>query len=93
MIKKEFKFENGQSVKEKITGFKGIITGTCYYLTGCNQYLITAKQVNESKEPIALWYDEGRLELIEDGVTVKAEEVVGEELGCDIAPTIGKRGA
>lgn len=90
MITKEFRFENGQSVKEKITGFEGTITGTCFYLTGCNQYLITAKSI-ENKEPFSAWYDEGRLELI--GVAFKEQDVKSINNGCDKVPTHGKRGS
>ena len=93
MISKDFEFENGQKVREKITGFEGIITGTCFYLTGCNQYLVTAKVADMSKEPVAMWYDEGRLELMTDEVVVKSEEVIGKDNGPDRVPTQGRRGA
>ena len=65
MITKTFEFSNGDVVREKITGFTGTITGTAFYLTGCNSYLVTAKPKDEFSEPNAIWYDEGRLELIE----------------------------
>lgn len=91
MYTKNFQFQNGDEVTEKITGFTGIITGTCFYLTGCNQYLITAKSESANKEPIALWYDEGRIELV--GNKFSEKDVVGQENGCDIPPTIGMRGA
>lgn len=39
----KFKFKHGQTVKEKITGFQGVITGVVSYITGCNQYLVVAK--------------------------------------------------
>ena len=91
MITKEFKFKNGDEVTEKITGFKGVITGTCFYLTGCNQYLITAK-AKEGKEPIALWYDEGRIEL-EKRELFEMEDVASADNGCDIPPLMGVRGA
>jgi len=91
MVTKEFKFENGDAVLEKITGFTGTITGTCFYLTGCNQYLVTAKAQNH-KEPISLWYDEGRLELVKSQSTTE-EDIKAVGNGCDILPTIGKRGA
>lgn len=91
MVTKEFKFKNGDEVIEKITGFKGTITGTCFYLTGCSQYLITAKCEKEGKEPVALWYDEGRLEYLQTAVT--EEDVKGIDNGCDIPPLIGMRGA
>lgn len=90
MYTKEFKFKNGDEVIEKITGFKGTITGSVFYLTGCNQYLVTAKCEREGKEPIALWYDEGRLEYVSTVVT--EEDVKAESNGCDILPNKGTKG-
>ncbi|MCT3671981.1 hypothetical protein HZQ94_02100 [Elizabethkingia anophelis] len=90
MYSRNFKFVNGQEVKEKISGFTGVITGTCFYLTGCNQYLVTAKPKDEFSEPVSLWYDEGRLELIGDSFS--AEDIAAEDNGCDKAPLLGKRG-
>ena len=90
MTTREFKFSNGDVVFEKITGFKGTITGTCYYLTGCNQYLVTA-QSKDGAEPVAIWYDEGRLTLVEKE-KFNPNDVSGKENGCDILPTFGKRG-
>lgn len=29
---------SGKKVKDKITGFEGIVVAKCIYLTGCNQY-------------------------------------------------------
>ena len=60
--------KNGDKVKEKITGFSGVITGSCSYLTGCDQYLVTAKQTDITKDPLARWYDEQRLELQKEQV-------------------------
>ena len=91
MITKEFEFSNGDEVTEKITGFKGVITGTCFYLTGCNQYLITAK-AKDGKEPIALWYDEGRIELLKKEV-FEQKDVEAKDNGCDRVPDMGARGA
>lgn len=92
MTTKEFKFSNGDQVKEKITGFSGTITGTCFYVTGCNQYLIAAKPKDEFSEPVSLWYDEARLNLINPSV-INSEDVTGEDPGCDIPPLQGKRGS
>lgn len=90
MTKKEFRFSNGDKVVEKITGFSGTITGTCFYLTGCNQYLITAKS-DKNKEPMAIWYDEGRLELVKNKAFTESD-VKGDNNGCDLPPNMGKRG-
>jgi hypothetical protein len=81
MAKKEFKFENGVEVTEKVTGFTGIITGTAFYLTGCAQHLVTAKTKDEFSEAVSNWYDDGRLEYKGPGITAK--EVESEDNGCD----------
>lgn len=90
MTSKEFEFTNGDRVKEKITGFTGVITGTCFYLTGCNQYLITAES-KDNKNPVALWYDEGRIELL-NKAEVKIEDVKAVDNGCDLLPDVGLKG-
>ena len=90
MITKTFKFENGDSVMETITGFKGTITGTCFYLTGCNQYLVTARAKNEYTGAKALWYDESRLKFIDK--LICPHDMDGDEKGCDIVPNEGMRG-
>ena len=81
MVTKEFKFKNGDVVTEKVTGFKGTITGSVYYLTGCSQYLVTAKQKDEFTEAVTVWYDEGRLEYVETAVT--EADVKADDNGCD----------
>ena len=89
---KEFKFSNGDKVMEEITGFTGTITGTCFYITGCNQYLITAKSKNEYSAAKALWYDESRLVLLA-AVEPEVEPILeDDEDGFDRVPPIGKRG-
>jgi hypothetical protein len=92
MTTKTFKFCNGDEVIESITGFRGTITGTCYYITGCNQYAVTSKAKDEFSEGKVLWYDEGRLSLVKSE-SFKASSVQGEANGCDTLPPIGMRGA
>lgn len=69
----------GKQARDKITGFEGIITGKCYYLTGCHQYGIAAK-VQDGKIPDTQWFDQKRIEITGPGVTeteVKSEENPG----------------
>ena len=91
MITKEFKFRNGDKVKEKITGFTGTITGTCYYLTGCNQYLVFPECVKPHKKPTGHWFDEERLELIEEAVVTQEEVTNGKDPGPDLPAPGGER--
>jgi hypothetical protein len=86
-VKLKFKFANGDEVKEKVSGFVGVITGSVKYLTGCNQYLVSASSKDPQSEPVAIWYDEGRLELVISN-KIKYNEVSAEDNGCDIAPPI-----
>lgn len=68
----------GDSGKDKVTGFEGIIIGRIQYLTGCNQYGLSPKAVNgEIKD--TQWFDEGRVEVIGCGVNV--EDVESPEKG------------
>ena len=92
MTTKIFQFSNGDQVVETITGFKGTITGSVYYITGCNQYLVVSKAKDEFSEGKAVWYDEGRLKLVKSD-SFKPADVQGEANGCDAPPPIGMRGA
>ena len=61
----------GQEGKDKITGFKGIITSRHQYITGCDQYALTPKmKKGELGENIQ--FDEGRIEITGPGIN-KAE--------------------
>ncbi len=57
-------FQFGQEVKDKITGFRGVITGQCSYITGCQQYLVQPKSKKPDTKPEALWFDIDRLEIV-----------------------------
>ena len=54
----------GATYKDKITGFKGIATGHCRYLTGCHQTLLAPKKADQESK----WFDDQRLEPVGDKV-------------------------
>lgn len=57
----------GKKGRDKITGFEGIITGKAIYLYGCSQYNL----VPPAKDGVigsTEWFDEGRIEIIGEGV-------------------------
>lgn len=71
----------GIKVRDKITGFEGIVTGYVEYITGCNQALL-APRVDGSgalREPH--WFDEQRLEVLDD---TPIEIDNGDYRGCDL---------
>lgn len=53
----------GYTATDRITGFNGIITGFCAYLTGCNQYLVQPRIDLAGKVEESRWLDEQRLEI------------------------------
>ena len=52
----------GMTVKDVVTGFKGIVTGRVEYLTGCTQYLVQPPVKKDGDCVDARWIDEDRLE-------------------------------
>jgi len=64
----------GKEAKDKITGFDGIIIGKINYLFGCSQYGISPKCV-DGKVNGTEWFDEGRVEVIGNGIAPKEVKV------------------
>ena len=57
----------GRTAIDKITGFKGTITGYASYLTGCDQLLVLPVEENTTnKYPSSHWLDILRLEILEE---------------------------
>lgn len=78
-----FKHELGKKAKDKITGFEGIIIGRAEHLFGCCTYGL-APQVydnEKSKRGETEWFDEGRIEIVSEGIN--PQEVTVEKNGCD----------
>jgi hypothetical protein len=75
----------GVIARDKISGFKGTVTGKASYLTGCDTYLLQPELVNGSFVE-GRWFDEAR--LIEEGAGISASEVTGDKNGADIPAPI-----
>jgi hypothetical protein len=83
-----YKFELGQTVKDVLSGFEGLITGRADYLTGCNQYSVSPP-LKDGAWVDGRWFDESRLKLInKKKVTLVPENE--EKPGCDITPPRAK---
>ena len=55
----------GQTVEDRITGFKGIVTGRVEYITGCNQVLLVPRVNSEGARIEAEWFDEERVTVLD----------------------------
>lgn len=52
----------GNSAIDRVTGFTGVITGFCAYLTACSQYLVVPKCGADDKHAEGQWFDQQRVE-------------------------------
>ncbi len=62
----KFKFEIGATVKDRITGFCGVVMAQSFYFTGCYHYgLLSKKLKKDSGLPADWeWFDQSRLVLV-----------------------------
>jgi hypothetical protein len=81
-----FTHELGKKGKDKITGFAGILTARCEFLTGCNRYCIQPQELKDGKPIDSIYFDEAQIEILSDGISEK--EVQGEKKGaCSADPS------
>ena len=70
----------GKLGRDKVTGFEGIIVAKGIHLFGSDTYAPSPKvKDGEGKLRLGQWFDVGRIEIIDDGIT--AEEVKGDKPG------------
>ena len=82
-----FKYKLGLKAADKITGFEGILTARCEYLTGCNRYCIQPRRLTSDYGFIdGCYFDEDQIEITGDGIL--KESVSGKKRGaCAPNPT------
>lgn len=59
-------FKLGVKAKDRITGFEGIVTGECVYISGCDQVCLQPPVDKEGKIPEGKWFDVQRVEVMPD---------------------------
>ena len=74
-----FVHELCKRAKDKITGFEGIITARCEFLTGCSRYCIQPTVLKDGKPLDSIYFDEAQIDIVADGISEK--EVQGKEKG------------
>jgi len=75
----KFKHELGKVAKDKITGFEGVITSRCEFLTGCNRYCIQPTELKDGKPLESIYFDEAQIIIVKEGI--KAKDVQGKDRG------------
>ncbi len=81
MNKIPWKFQLGQEVKDKITGYDGIVDNITDFLYGCRRYGVRTRNPEIIEDDEAVRYlDEPQLEFVSDGLyepPIKKEKKTG----------------
>ncbi len=64
-----FKHELGLMGKDKITGFTGIITARCEFLTGCSRYCLQPTELKDGKPIESIYFDEDQIAVVDEGIS------------------------
>ncbi len=67
----------GDYVKDKISGYKGIVVCVCSYLQGCDRAAVQAKVSKDNKKPDWLYFDVPQLKVIKKSVIKRGDVSVG----------------
>lgn len=71
----------GITAKDTITGFQGVVTGYCAYVSGCNQALLTPPVDEKGAHREGHWFDVQRLQRVGDTVIALDNSATP---GCDM---------
>lgn len=72
----------GRTMRDRITGFTGVVTGQCSYISGCNQSLLLPPVKEDGAYRDGQWFDDQRLEVVPGTVIVTLDN--GATPGCDM---------
>lgn len=64
MPAKKIKIELGSAVKEKVTGFKGIVVGKTEWLNGCIRFGVQSPNLHDGKPVDIQWFDQADLVVV-----------------------------
>lgn len=76
----EWKFELGDNVKDRVSGFGGIVCLRSEHLNGCKQYGIFPPTDKDGKMGDSVYIDGEQLELVDEGLN-KKEPVIKKQTG------------
>jgi len=68
MSKVNFEHENGDVLKDKVSGFEGVVMVRAEYSTGCIHYGMQSQDMKDGEPRDWHWLDQSRLELVKSGV-------------------------
>ena len=64
----DFKYSNGDLLKDKVTGLKGVVMVCAKYSTGCVHYGLLPRKLRNGEQIGWIWLDQSQLKLVKKGV-------------------------
>lgn len=74
-----FQFDCGDVVRDKITGFKGVVIGRSQWLSNYNTYSVKPQTLKDGATLKSEGFDEPQLELVEAATLPKHQSTGGPE--------------
>ncbi len=71
------KIKLGDRVKDKITGFEGIVTAEINYMYGCHQFQVTPEIDENGNQRKHDWIDEPQLDILKKSNKTKSKPKFG----------------
>jgi hypothetical protein len=70
-----FKIELGTKVKDRVTGYAGIVIGRTEWLYGCRRYTVQTQEMKDGKPVDSMGFDEDALEVLDaESLHIKAHK-------------------
>lgn len=64
----DFEYENGDVLKDKVSGFEGVVMVKAQYSTGCVHYGLESQNLKDGLPQAWQWLDQSRLVLVKKSV-------------------------
>lgn len=74
----------GDKVRDRITGFEGVITGYVHYISGCDQVLVAPRVKEDGSAISSQWFDDDRVDIVEAQVAKVRDGKRGSDLEAPI---------
>lgn len=73
----KFKFGLGDTVKDTITGFTGIIVTRSQWLNNCNTYGVQSQALKDGIPQERVWFDEPQMSLLKESQITLSQDTGG----------------
>ena len=81
------KIKLGMTVKDIVTGLKGVVIGTTAWLTGCDQAIVQPPVNKDGEKPDTMWFDVNRLVILKAKIIKIPTYTVKDNGGMQHIPT------